>query len=546
MLLGVVRVGCVIAFSWLVTQALVGVFLEGATLRDTLRFVVAAGVVTLVRAVVTWLGDVAAAVAATRTKMQLRERVVDAVADLGPAWTHRHSSAQVATMATHGLDALDSYFADYLPQLVLTGIATPVFLVVILLQDWISGLIVALTLPLIPVFMVLIGFFTEDVQKKQWKALGALSTHFSDVVRGLSTLKAFGRERHQIGVIAQVTDEYRNRTMAVLRVSFLSGFVLELGSTLAVAMVAVVIGTRLIAGTLTLDVGLFALLITPEAFLPLRKVGANYHAAAEGLVASRDVFELLDAAAEARRERFGSADADDAEGETAAPSAEGTEPGLRDDDGTLEIEHLDVVYPGEDRRALEDFSLSAHRGEIVTLSGPSGAGKSTVFAALLGFVPFSGTIRWSGRTWTRASASWAGQRPGLEQGTIASNVAFGEGAVDDLLVLRCLRLAALDLPPSTEVLPDGRGLSGGQAQRVALARCYYRAISHGLPVILLDEPTSALDEETERRVVEGWEELAAEGRGRVVVAITHRRAVAARADRALRVQTPVTLEGAVS
>lgn len=502
------------------TWGIVGVFLGGKTVAEVTPFLLWAGLAVGVRAAATWASDVFASIAATRTKSQLRSRIADAVATLGPGWVERRSSASLATTATHGLDALDSYFAAYLPQLVLTAIATPVFIVVILLNDWVSALAVIITMPVIPVFMVLIGFFTQDVQKKQWTALTVLSGHFLDVIQGLSTLKIFGRERRQVRVIRDVTTEYRTRTMKVLRVSFMSGFVLELGATLAVAIVAVLIGTRLIAGELDLTTGLFVLLITPEAFLPLRQVGANYHAAAEGITAANDVFEILDAARDVSTpQRLRT--------ENPSPSR-----------ASLVISDLRVTYPEATQAALDGFSLRASTGTITAISGPSGAGKSTIFAALLGFTPSQGTISiddGSGTSpWHRGLASWAGQRPSLRDGSIAENLRLGDETTDKRIVSRSLHLASIDIDQNTLLGPDGDGLSGGQAQRVALARAYYRLLRHDLPVLLLDEPTSALDSETERAVIGGWRQLA--DAGHTVIVITHRESMLAAADHVVRVE----------
>ncbi len=513
------------AFSWFVTRGIVGVFLGGQTVAEVAPFLAAAAISVLVRAAAVWASDVFASIAATRTKSQLRAKVTDAVATLGPGWVERRSSASLATTATHGLDALDSYFSAYLPQLVLTAIATPVFVIIILVQDWVSALAVIITMPVIPFFMVLIGFFTQDVQKRQWSALTVLSGHFLDVIQGLSTLKIFGREKRQITVIRDVTTEYRTRTMKVLRVSFMSGFVLELGATLAVAIVAVLIGTRLIAGELDLTTGLFVLLITPEAFLPLRQVGANYHAAAEGVVAANDVFEILDAAA--------------AQGAPARAANASTTLSHAD----LRVAGLGVSYPEADRPAVAGVTFVAKAGTITVIAGPSGAGKSTIFSALLGFVDYDGQITLGTSTregalpWSRSFSSWAGQRPSLRDGTVAENLHLGDDHEDPEITSAALRLAASDQDPSTLLEPGGEGLSGGQAQRVALARAYYRLLAHDLPVLLLDEPSSALDSVSEESVVRGWRELA--DAGKTVVVISHRDRVMSAADQVVRIENGV-------
>ncbi len=243
-----------------------------------------------------WLREWASARAATRVEAQLRAGLVEAVGRLGPGWLATRNSAQLAVTAGRGLDALDAYFGRYLPQLILTVIATPVIVLVMWSQDWISGLTVLLTLPLIPIFMVLIGLATRAVQQRQWQTLRRLAARFSDTVHGLSTLKVFGRQGRAAASIERVTDDYRRETMRVLRVSFLSGFALEFLASISVAIIAVSIGFRLLDGDLSLGIGLFVLLLAPEAYLPLRQVGVQFHAAAEGVAATDDVFEVLDAA----------------------------------------------------------------------------------------------------------------------------------------------------------------------------------------------------------------------------------------------------------
>ena len=285
----------IVAIAWLLTRAITGV-IDGMplpALTATLMWLLGA---FAARAALLWLREWASARAAARVEAQLRAGLADAVGRLGPGWLSTRNSAQLAVTAGRGLDALDAYFGRYLPQLVLTVIATPVIVLVMWWQDWICGLTVLLTLPLIPIFMVLIGLATRTVQQRQWQTLKRLAARFSDTVHGLSTLKVFGRQHRAAASIERVTDDYRHETMRVLRVSFMSGFALEFLASISVAIIAVSIGFRLLDGSLTLAVGLFVLLLAPEAYLPLRQVGVQFHAAAEGVAATDDVFAVLDAA----------------------------------------------------------------------------------------------------------------------------------------------------------------------------------------------------------------------------------------------------------
>lgn len=520
--LGLAQTVAIVAVAWFTTTAVVQV-VEGST-SGLSTALLGLGVSVAARSLVAWALEVTAARAAAQVKSQLRARVVRAVADRGRAWVDRHSSARVATLVGPGLDALDEYFARYLPQLVLTALATPLLIVVMALHDWLSALIVVLTLPLIPVFMVLIGWTTRAAQNRQWDRLTHLASSFADAVGGASTLKAFGRERRQVERIGRLTDDYRVETVKVLRVSFLSGFVLELAASLSVALIAVSIGIRLVEGSMGLTAGLFVLLLTPEAYLPLRQVGANYHAAADGVAAAEDVFELLDdEPGDVAPRATGSS------GSTGSTTvADRAEPRVEAD--ALVVDRVSVSRGGAVR--LAETSFVAETGRVTAVVGPSGAGKSTLLDAVLGLEPCEGRVVWrsSGRAPARHEIAWSGQSPMLSSGTVAENVALGgAGEPDTEAVVRALDLAgAAGLDPALVLGAGGQGVSGGQAQRVSVARALYRLDRVGARLLLVDEPSSALDRVTEARVVEGLRRIAASGVA--VVVVTHRRAVSDAAD----------------
>ncbi|MFF1632963.1 thiol reductant ABC exporter subunit CydD [Leifsonia sp. NPDC058248] len=520
-LLALLQTGCVIAFAWLVTQLVVRA-IAGDGLAATSGLFAMLVLVILLRGVLGWLADTTAARGGATVIGQLREALVGALGRLGPRWLSARSTAEVTLTVGRGLDALDGYFTKYLPQLVLTVLATPLLLGTIFWQDVTSGIIVLATLPLIPVFMVLVGWATQAAQQRQWAALSTLSRGFLDVVDGLSTLKIFGRQHRQSARIRSVSEDYRSHTMKVLRMSFLSGFVLELAASLSVALVAVAIGLRLLNGQLDLSVGLFVLLLAPEAFLPLRNVGASYHAATEGMEAAQSAFEILDA--------------DRATAVPPMPPA--SPPGSRRDTAPVGLTFDDVTIEYDTRPVAEHFSAEVVPGELTVLSAPSGTGKSSLVAAALGFVPFAGRIaigRATDAAGRRGLIAWAGQRPGLVAGTVASNVALGAADPDADLVNASLRLAAAaELDPETPLGVGGSGLSGGQAQRVAVARALYRMRAEDCPVLVLDEPTSALDDATESRLIELLRGVTAEGR--TVLVVSHREAVVAAADTVLTLE----------
>ncbi|WP_426521113.1 thiol reductant ABC exporter subunit CydD [Diaminobutyricibacter sp. McL0618] len=507
---------CIVAFAWIVTQVIVRA-IAGDGIRQLSGLLTALAIVIAVRGLLLWLADLTATRGGASSIGQLRAALLAAIARLGPSWLASRSTAEVTLTAGHGLDALDGYFTRYLPQLIMTAVATPLIVVVMLISDPTSGVIVIVTLPLIPLFMVLVGWATQTAQQRQWATLGRLSRAFLDVVNGLSTLKLFGRQHRQAERIRAISEEYRVRTMRVLRVSFLSGFVLELCASLSVAVVAVEVGLRLLSGDLTLGIGLFVLLLAPEAFLPVRNVGSRYHDATEGIAASEDAFAILD------EDRAGVADI--------SRRMPVLDPAFAR--GTVVFESVSIDYAGIG--GVREITARFEPGSLTVLAGPSGAGKSSLLAALLGFTAYDGDIRLGGHEHpsrqraTNDFVSWAGQQPGLAAGTIAENVALGTDAYSEERVVTALATAAADeLAPGTLLGVGGSGLSGGQAQRVAVARAIYRMLERDCPVLVLDEPTSALDDITEARVVEELRAVASGGR--TVIVVSHRAAVIDAAD----------------
>ncbi|MEV4335855.1 thiol reductant ABC exporter subunit CydD [Streptomyces sp. NPDC049590] len=515
--LGAVGAGLVIAQAMLVAEIVVGAFQHGqsaAGLRTPLLLLAA---VAVGRSLVAWLTELAAHRAGAAVKSELRGRLLDRAAALGPGWMSGQRTGSLVTLATRGVDALDDYFSRCLPQLGLAVVVPVAVLARIVTEDWVSAAIIVGTLPLIPLFMMLIGWATQSRMDRQWRLLSRLSGHFLDVVAGLPTLKVFGRAKAQAATIRRITGEYRQATLRTLRIAFLSSFALELLATLSVALVAVTIGMRLVRGDMDLYTGLLILVLAPEAYLPLRQVGAQYHAAAEGLAAAEEIFSVL---------------------ETPVPvPGTGTVPA-----GALAFEEVSVRYPGRSSDAVTGVSFQVEPGETVALVGPSGAGKSTLLSVLLGFVrPTGGRVRIGGadlagldlEEW-RSRIAWVPQRPHLYAGTIAENVRLARPGADDGAVRQALRdagawefVAALPDGADTVLGEDGAGLSAGQRQRLALARAFLA----DRPVLLLDEPTAALDGATEAEVVAAVRRLAA---GRTVLLVVHRPALLEAADRVVR------------
>jgi ATP-binding cassette, subfamily C, bacterial CydD len=475
------------------------------------------------RAAAAWASEAAALRAAAVVKSRLRREFADHALALGPSWLAGQQTGELTTIATKGLDALDPYFARYLPAALLGAIVPLAVLARVTAADWISGLVIAATLPLIPVFAALVGMYTKDRTQRQWRLLARLGGHFLDVAEGLPTLKVFGRAKAQADVIKAVTGEHRTATMAALRVTFLSALVLELAAALATALVAVEVGLRLLAGHIPYETSLLVLLLTPEAYLPLRNLGAQYHASAEGAAAAARVFEVLD---------------------TPLPrhQAARPHPPVRVPDPSaqpIDLDAVTVCYRGRAEPALCQITATIEPGEHVAITGPSGAGKSSLLALLLAFSePASGRIVVGGAdlagitsTEWRRRIAWVPQRPYLFAGTVAANIALGEPSAAAGAIARAARLAGAeefidDLPGGYDARLGERALSlsAGQRQRLALARAFLR----DAPLLLLDEPTAHLDAMTAAEISAVIESLAV---GRTVLLVTHDERLLARADR---------------
>ena len=518
--LGFGTTALVLVQASLLAHALAGAA-RGAGLTALRGTIVALAAVLLGRALAAFGGEAAALRAAAIVKSRLRRRLVAHSLRLGPAWLTGQQPGEIATLATKGLDTLDAYFARYLPQLLLGVLVPLAVLARVMAADWISGLVIAVTLPLIPVFAILVGLHTKARTQRQWQLLARLGGHFLDVVEGLPTLKIFGRAKAQAEVIRNVTDEHRSATMAALRIAFLSALVLELAAALATALVAVEVGLRLLAGHIGYETALLVLLLTPEAYLPLRAMGAQFHASAEGTAAAGRVFEILDAPQPAHAQ-------------PALPqptSAYRTTRPARLDLSAQPIELTDVClrYPDRDEPALAGLSVTISPGEHIAVTGPSGAGKSSLLGLLLRFAdPTSGNIAAGGldikdipvEAWRRLIA-WVPQSPYLFAGTVAENIALGDPGASAAAILRAARLAgaeafisALARGFDTRLGERALALSAGQRQRIALARAFLR----DAPLVLLDEPTAHLDPATAQEIMATIDTLMA---GRTVLLVTH-------------------------
>jgi ATP-binding cassette subfamily C protein CydCD len=520
--LGVASALLAVAQAGLLARCIAGAFMGGEDAADLALPLSALAAVLVARAVLSWLSEVAAQRISGAVKRDLRARMLARSVGLGPRWAAGQASGEVVLLATRGLDALDGYYGRYLPQLGLAATVPVAVIACLFAVDPLAALTVLLTVPLIPVFMVLIGRMSAAHRARRWAALARLAHRFTDVVAGLPTLRAYGGAAAQVDILRRITDTYRTTTMATLRVAFLSALALELLATISVALVAVGIGLRLAAGGMTLEVGLFALILAPEAYLPLRRLGSEFHASEEGLSAAAGAFAIIDAP------------------ET-APGR-----GLAVPRGPLElvVEDLWVAQPGRDAAAPAGASLVVRPGEVVAATGESGAGKSTLLAVLLGMVaPSAGRAAVVGvdgaaldirdidpEAWRR-SVAWVPQAPYLFAGTVAENVRLGAPDVADDDVAAALAAVGLgDVAPAQVLGERGRGLSSGQRRRVGIARALVRRA----PILLLDEPTAGLDATAESAVLAAVRAEA--DRGAAVLLVAHRPGAVGGADRAVEVR----------
>ncbi len=499
----------IVAQAWLISRAIGGVF-DARDASPALRIAPALAAVFLGRALLSWLSALLAARAAAAVKSEFRREIVAARLRQPTAG----GSAGLIMTVTEGLDALDGYFGRYLPQLILAVTVPAVVGAAIWAADWVSALVVALTLPLIPLFMILVGWMTRTVVGRRWRVQQRLAHHFADLVAGLPTLQVFGRARAQAEALRRTGEAHRRETMSALRVSFLSSLVLELLATLSVAVVAVGIGLRVVDDQLTLTTALFVLILAPEAYLPLRQVGSQFHDSADGLAAAEQAFTLIDT----------------------QPAVTG--PGRTPPDlvgSTVELAGVSARHPGAERDALTGMDLVIGPGEIVALSGPSGTGKSTAVATVLGFLaPTAGRILVGGvdvadldpEQW-RARLAWVPQQPALLAGTVAENVALGAPAASRQRIRQALSAAgAPDLALDQRIEPGTEGLSAGEIRRVALARALLRVDCGGGELLVMDEPTAGLDAATELAAIAG-----VRAAGVAALVVSHRPAVLAAADR---------------
>ena len=512
----------IIAQAWIVTMVVNGLAFEHLPFDAVLPWLTWLVPLFALRAGLSWAGERAAIRAASGVKRDLRLRVIDHLIALGPMPLADKPIGSIVAALTDGLSSIELYYSRYLPASMLAALVPFAMFLAMAPADWVTGIVLVVTAPLIPAFMILIGVGAERTNRRQWRKLTQMGGHFLDVVEGLTTLKILGASRREAQNVEVTAEAYRRETMVVLRIAFLSALALEFFATVSIALVAVFIGFRLMWGEMNFFNGFFVLLLAPEFYLPLRTLGTAYHSRMEAIGASEKVHEILN---------------------TPLPMpATGTRRDLGDAI-SIAFENVSVTYP-DGRSGLDGLSFAIAAGERVALIGPSGAGKSTVLNLLLGFrAPSSGRVLVNGipleqcdlDDWRRRIA-YLPQHAHMFDASIAENIAMlPPEKIDPERLREAARqadadafIAALPEGYDTRVGENGIGLSGGQVQRIALARAFHADAS----LILLDEASAHLDTASETAIAAALDRLQT---GRTMLTIAHRRATLTSADRVLRI-----------
>lgn len=499
---------CIGAFTWILAKTCANAFFAGLNLTKAAPFLLVLLLLAALRLYSERQLQLRAKKLSLAVQTVLRSRLTAKLLQAGPQQTGYQDSGDFVLLMTSGVDHTDPYFSQFLPQMVTVAVLPLLLLLSVLPLDPLTGAVFALTAPLLPFFLYLIGRLCATASARQWQTLSAMGRSFTELLQGLPTLKIFNRSQQQLALVEQLGHDFREATLKVLRIAFLSAFALELTATLSIAVVAVLVGLRLLNGTLSFETGLFALLLAPEFYRPLRQSGTAFHQAMTALAAADKIYARLTGSAISVK-----------------PAYQGkNSPFIR-------MENISFSYGRQHKNAVDKISLTLPPGKITAIVGRSGAGKSTIFQLILQFIhPEQGRIliddnnaaTFDADTW-RQQISYVPQMPHIFSASVAENISLGQ-PVEAAAIITAAKAARLhdfiiSLPQGYDThLGSGYQLSGGQAQRLAIARAFLQ----DRPVLLLDEPTACLDEETGQQILEAIEKLA---RGKTVLISAHRLAV---------------------
>jgi ATP-binding cassette subfamily C protein CydD len=505
------------------SRILSAVFINGQSRNGVVQFIIQLLIILAIRALVTWGMDASAGFLAVNVKLNLRTQLIQHLFNLGPASVRGENAGELTNTVIQGVENLDTYFSQYLPHIALAGLIPLTILGIVFPLDWLSGLVLLLTAPLIPVFMFLIGKTAKAATQRQWTGLSRLSTSLLDSLQGLRELKLLGQSTRQIERVSAAADKYRQSTMQVLRITFLSALVLELVGTISTAIIAVQIGLRLLHGGILFDKAFFILLLAPEFYLPLRLLGQRFHAGAAGIAAANRIFGIL---------------------KQPLPGGHQPDTGFRSapvQPACVAFNHVSFGYPSSNQMAVEGVHFELHSGKLTALVGPTGAGKSTLAWLLLEFIqPTRGQILVDGvpldsisvSSW-RQRIAYVPQSPIIFRGSVAANIALGKPDAGTTEIQAAARQACLaetidKLPKGYDTLlgEGGARLSGGEQQRLALARAFLA----DTPVLVMDEPTAHLDPDNEQLIQQAIQQLV---KDRMVLVIAHRLPTVVKADQIL-------------
>ena len=500
-LFGIILGGFIVSQAWLLSSIIAKVFLDQQTLEAVQKDLIGLLLIIIGRGLAVYGRERSSGGMSIGVRSNIRRSLFDHLLRISPKEVSAERTGELTTTLTQGIDRLDAYFRIYLPQVFITAILPLIVLWVVFPIDWISGLVFILTAPLIPIFMILIGRQADKETLKQWKLLGRLGGHFHEVLQGLKTLKVFGLSKAQTKVIRSVSDQYASATLNVLRIAFLSGFVLEILATISTAVIAVQIGLRLLYGQIEFVESLFILILAPDFYFPFRQLGAAYHSGMEGIHAAERIFEIESMPTMQQPVSH-------------SPSARVRVIPF----GEVEFRHLSYTYRKGEQETLSDVNFKLDVNSTTALVGPTGAGKSTILSLLLKFIyPSAGEITVSGidlqsveNRWWWEQITWVPQFPYLFNDTVEENLRISKPYASRQEIMDALKKASLldfinSLPGGleTKIGEKGTKFSGGQAQRLAIARAYLK----DAPFLIFDEPTKNLDVESEEQIRTSLDDL---------------------------------------